>query len=471
MAHIYRSRGVLLGLGSNLGNRSRNIQNALSKIGFFAKVSRTSFLYETEPAYVQSQPKFLNAACRIETTLAPTELLERVKCVEAEIGREAAGRNEARCIDIDILGDYAHQSSSIRLPNLEVPHPRISERLFVLTPLVDIDPEFTVIVPDSGDNVPGSDEKTVRQLLDELLKRLDNDPSHGVSNDRGLPDRVWPVGPGDSVWHWGRRTFVMGILNATPDSFSDGGRHCGLERALEGARRIVAEGADIIDVGGLSTRPGSMPVSEEEELKRVIPVIAGIRKEFPEMPISIDTFRSEVARLSLTAGATVVNDISGGDRDPKMRETVAAAGAPFIAMHMRGTPKTMNSHAVYADVVTDVRKEMEIILQKCEESGIPRWNLVADPGIGFSKKGPQNIELLRGYRDFIPYSDFPTLSGPSRKSFMAAALGKAKSAAERDWGTAAAVAASIAGGADVIRIHNVAAMVDVCRVSDAIWRQ
>eukprot|EP01083_Nonionella_stella_P146215 459563_1 len=437
MAHIYRSRGVLLGLGSNLGNRSRNIQNALSKIGFFAKVSRTSFLYETEPAYVQSQPKFLNAACRIETTLAPTELLERVKCVEAEIGREAAGRNEARCIDIDILGDYAHQSDSIRLPNLEVPHPRISERLFVLTPLVDIDPEFTVTVPGTGDNVPGSDEKTVRQLLDELLKKLDNDPSQGVSSDRGLPDRVWPVGPGDSVWHWGRRTFVMGILNATPDSFSDGGRHCGLERALEGARRIVAEGADIIDVGGLSTRPGSMPV----------------------------------ARLSLTAGATVVNDISGGDRDPKMRETVAAAGAPFIAMHMRGTPKTMNSLAVYADVVTEVRKEMEIILQKCEESGIHRWNLVADPGIGFSKKGPQNIELLRGYRDFIPYSDFPTLSGPSRKSFMAAALGKAKSAAERDWGTAAAVAASIAGGADVIRIHNVAAMVDVCRVSDAIWRQ
>ena len=264
----------------------------------------------------------------------------------------------------------------------------------------------------------------------------------------------------------GERTLVMGILNVTPDSFSDGGLYAEPERAVEHAVEMIKAGADIIDVGGESTRPGADPVPAEEERRRVLPVIQALRRQ-SDVLISIDTYKAEVARAALDAGADIVNDISGLGFDEEMPGVVASTGAGLVLMHIRGTPRTMQQNPVYRDVVREIGETFAERLAKAEKAGISPEQVVLDPGIGFGKKLQHNLEILRRLKEFRRF-ERPILIGPSRKSFIGAILDLPPD--QRLEGTAAAVAVGIANGADVVRVHDVREMVRVVRVADAIVR-
>ncbi len=271
----------------------------------------------------------------------------------------------------------------------------------------------------------------------------------------------------DRIFHWGTRTYLMGILNVTPDSFSDGGEFNNRETALAQARYMIANGVDIIDIGGESTRPNAESVTLEEELKRVIPVIEQLRQE-SSIPISIDTTKAIVAQKAIAAGADIVNDISGATFDDQMLVTVAQLEVPLILMHLRGTPKTMQSLTDYQDVVAEVIKFLNVQVTKATASGIAKEKIIIDPGIGFAKTAEQSLELLQGLGE-LKALELPILVGVSRKSFIAPILHQ-NEPKERVWGTAAACYGAIARGADILRVHDVAQMYDVCRVADAIER-
>lgn len=269
------------------------------------------------------------------------------------------------------------------------------------------------------------------------------------------------------------RTYLMGILNVTPDSFSDGGEFYSTEAAVNQARRMVAAGADIIDIGGQSTRPGSSQITRQEEFDRVLPVIQQIRQgqaQWASVPISIDTTRAEVASRAIAVGADIVNDISGGTFDPDMFSVVAQKQVPIILMHMRGTPQTMQELTDYEDLIGEIYDFMERRISAAVEAGIERSRLIIDPGIGFAKTGAQNLEIFRQMSRFRALC-VPILVGPSRKSFIGHLLDKEGDPKGRVWGTAAACVGAIAGGADILRVHDVAEMWDVCRVADAIFRE
>jgi dihydropteroate synthase len=261
------------------------------------------------------------------------------------------------------------------------------------------------------------------------------------------------------------RPRVMGILNVTPDSFSDGGRFRGAEPALARAREMVAEGADLIDVGGESTRPGARAVSVQEEMARVLPVVAAIRAEL-DVPLSIDTRHAGVARRALDAGADVVNDVSALD-DPEMAGVVAELGAGLVLMHMRGTPATMQSLAVYGDVAAEVAAELEPRLARALAAGIDAERIVLDPGVGFAKTAEQNLELIARLEVLVPLGR-PLLLGPSRKTFIGELLGVAPGG--RDAGTVGACVAGLARGARIFRVHEVRAVRQALDVADAIFR-
>ena len=271
----------------------------------------------------------------------------------------------------------------------------------------------------------------------------------------------------DRAFNWGKRTYIMGILNVTPDSFSDGGEFDTVETALDRAKEMINNGADIIDIGGESTRPNAEAVSIDEELDRVIPVIRQLRQA-STIPISIDTTKAEVAKSAIAAGADIVNDISGATYDETMLSTVAQLNVPIILMHIRGTPKTMQSMTQYQDVVTEILDFLKIQIAKAIACGIERSNIIIDPGIGFAKTANQSLELLQRQAE-LKMLNLPILVGVSRKSFMRPILNK-DNAKERVWGTAAACYGAIARGADIIRVHDVAQMYDVRRVADAIER-
>lgn len=259
----------------------------------------------------------------------------------------------------------------------------------------------------------------------------------------------------------------MGVLNVTPDSFYDGGRYAERESAVRRALQMVEEGADIIDIGGESTRPGSQPVSEEEELRRVLPVVEAVRVRV-DVPISIDTTKSRVAQRALQAGACMVNDISGLGFDPRMAEVVAQAGALCCLMHIQGTPQTMQKNPQYTDVVRDISAYFEERLALAERAGIPRQNIWLDPGIGFGKTVEHNLQILRRLREFTVFG-LPILIGTSRKSFIGKVLGDLPPE-DRLEGTAATVAVAILNGANAVRVHDVQAMVRVARTVDAVLR-
>lgn len=271
--------------------------------------------------------------------------------------------------------------------------------------------------------------------------------------------------PGGQTLKLGERTLIMAIVNVTPDSFSDGGVRIDPAVAVADALRMVDQGADLLDIGGESTRPGAVPLDVEEEWRRVGPVLDGLRGRV-RVPISIDTYKGEIARRALDAGAAIVNDISAFAYDPLIARVVAERGAAAILMHNRGRSSAMYERARYADVVAEVRSEIAERVVAAERAGVSRSRLLIDPGLGFAKQPGQTIALLAGLPELAGLG-CPIVSGPSRKSFLQAAIGE-RAPDGRVWGTAAAVAASIWLGAHVVRVHDVAAMVDVARVTDAL---
>jgi dihydropteroate synthase len=271
-------------------------------------------------------------------------------------------------------------------------------------------------------------------------------------------------------FHWGDRTYIMGILNVTPDSFSDGGRFQTVNAAIEQAIQMVSVGVDMIDIGGESTKPGATPVDEQTELARVLPVIQGIRQhpDTQNIPISIDTTKAAVAEAAIQAGADLVNDVSGGKFDPQMLATVARLNVPYIMMHMRGTPTTMQQMTDYVDIVGEILAYFETQIDRAIAAGIDRSQIMIDPGIGFAKTSQQSIELIRQLDKFQSL-ELPLLVGVSRKSFIGKVLDQ-PDPDRRLWGTAAACCAAIDRGVDILRVHDVAEMVDVCRVADVMFR-
>jgi len=271
---------------------------------------------------------------------------------------------------------------------------------------------------------------------------------------------------GGRVLDLGARPLVMGILNVTPDSFADAHPRVDAASAIAHALQLEADGADLIDVGGESTRPGADPVSADEELARVLPVVRGLAGRL-RVPLSVDTTKAVVAREAVAAGAAVVNDVSGLRRDRDLAAVAARAGAGLILMHSRGDPKTMGAAAEYADVCDEVAAELQAAIDDAVAAGVPRERIVVDPGVGFAKRAAHSYGVLAGLPALAARLDRPLLIGPSRKSFLREALGD-RPAPERDWGTAAAVTAAVLFGAHIVRVHAVAEMAQVVRVAEEI---
>ena len=462
-----------LGLGSNLGNRAKHIHDALKLIT--ARVPNTSVintahLYESEPMYETNQPAFLNSACMLETTLRPMQLLQQLKHIEADLGRNKSHtRYGPRTIDLDILLYDNLVMNHIDTPStqfsgtstgldLEIPHPRLPERGFVLQPLADIAPN--IVHPVLG--------LTIASLCEKL-------------GDEQLP-RVIPL-PNGQLVPWGKRTLLMGVLNVTPDSFSDGNSFLKPADAVSHAQSMVSSGADIIDIGGQSTRPGAVRVSAEEELSRIAPIVQQIRSDGMCVPISVDTFYSSVAHELLQTGSVdIINDVSGGKFDEKMYSVVSKHCCPMVIMHSRGNAQNMQALAKYGDdVVQDVVDELEICVKGAMQAGVPRWSLISDPGFGFAKALEDNVTLLRHLDRFSSGPEglgFPLLLGCSRKSFLGRLGGGAFDGrggegdlvvGDRDFATAACCALSVPW-VDILRVHNVRGMRNAVGVADALRR-
>jgi dihydropteroate synthase/2-amino-4-hydroxy-6-hydroxymethyldihydropteridine diphosphokinase len=445
---------VYLGLGSNLGDRYGRLIEALKRLQSHVAIDAISSIYETEPWGYADQPRFLNVVCGGATDRSPQELLSAVKTIELELGREPTFRYGPRAIDIDIL---LYGAEVIEHEDISIPHARLHERDFVLVPLNEIAPE--AVQPKFG------------KTIEALSVAID------LSQVRVFARR--PLRVGSSWWHWGRRTYVMGILNVTPDSFSGDGllmQEAWLAAVVDQGRAMLAAGAHILDVGGESTRPGSEAVTAAEELDRVMPAIRALSKAGLG-PISIDTYRAVVAHEALEAGAVMVNDVWGLRRDLDMADLIAERGVPAILMHNRSQPQDAAFEArlggrytgsQYADLIPDIQRELQECVNLARNAGISDWKIILDPGIGFGKTVSQNLELLDRVGEFKTLG-FPILIGPSRKSFIGYTLNLPPD--QRVEGTAAAVAIGIARGADIVRVHDMEAMARVAQMTDAIVRR
>ncbi|KYK59358.1 hypothetical protein DCS_00488 [Drechmeria coniospora] len=451
-----RKRTAYIALGSNVGDRVAEIERACNEMDRRGiRVKRTSSLWETEPMYVKDQDRFINGACEVETDLDPLPLLDQLQAIENDMGRRKIIDKGPRNIDLDIL---LYGDEKVQHERLTIPHPGIAQREFVLRPLAELIPSKPLD--------PSKPWKLVQDYLNDLPA---GEPLSSLT-----PLAAAPSCPVLTPLARDRRTQVMTILNLTPDSFSDGGRHDLAN--LGGAVVDVARGgATVIDVGGQSTAPGRPEVTAEEEAARVIPAIELIRS-MPEargIVVSVDTYRASVAEKAVASGADMINDVSAGQLDPDMLSTVARLGKTICLMHMRGTPRTMAGLTSYPDgLIPTVASELLARVAAAERAGIRRWRIVLDPGIGFAKTHAQNLELLRNLdllRTWPGLEALPWLVGASRKGFIGAATG-AEQPSQRIWGTAATVAASVQGGADVVRVHDTKEMTMVAAMSDAIWR-
>jgi len=271
--------------------------------------------------------------------------------------------------------------------------------------------------------------------------------------------------PGRAPLELGARTLVMGIVNVTPDSFADGGQRFDAGRAVADGLQMVADGADLLDVGGESTRPGADAVPVGEELRRVLPVVEALARQ-AGVPVSVDTYKASVAREALFRGAAIVNDVSGLQYDDDLGAVVAAAGAAVVLMHNRGRSREMYREASYADVTAEICQELEAAMGRAVAAGIVSASIILDPGLGFAKRAEHTWKALADLGGLSALCR-PLLVGPSRKSFLTAAIGP-RPPAERDWATAGTVAAAVLGGAHIVRVHAVREMADVVRVADHV---
>jgi len=274
----------------------------------------------------------------------------------------------------------------------------------------------------------------------------------------------------------GKRTLLMGVLNITPDSFSDGGKFLTADRAIAHALSLQKAGADLLDIGAESTRPGSAGISAVEELRRLLPVLQALRGKL-KIPISIDTRKATVAEIAIGAGAEIINDVSGLNHDPRIAEVAARRRVPLILMHMRGEPRTMQKAPFARNVMKDITQGLRASIQKARKAGVANSQIIIDPGIGFGKSFDQNYEILRRLPELAKLG-YPLLVGTSRKGFLGRTLALTKKstavrtkpvpAEERIWATAATVTASILGGAHIVRVHDVAEMAQVASVADRL---
>jgi dihydropteroate synthase/2-amino-4-hydroxy-6-hydroxymethyldihydropteridine diphosphokinase len=453
------SSRVYFGIGTNLGNRYHNLRRAVTALGGLMNVTAVSPIYESAAWGYTDQPDFLNLCLAGRTELGPHELLAAVKQLEHELGRQPSRRWGPRLIDVDLLfyDDLSLQSDSLILP-----HPSLPDRAFVLAPLADIAPDL--VHPVTGQTV----QAMLAAVDTSSVRRLEKPLAGEQLNAAPRP-----------TFAWGTRTFVMGILNVTPDSFSGDGvlqRDDWLQAAVAQAQQFVADGADILDVGGESTRPGSVPVSEAEELARVLPVIEAIRPVV-DVPLSVDTYRAAVARAALAAGADWINDVWALRMDAGMAGLVADAGCPVVLMHNRSKPKDVAQEerlggryvgVAYDDLIEDIKRELQERIDVALGAGVKPEQIIVDPGVGFGKTVAQNLKLINELHQFKALG-YPILLGPSRKSFIGYTLNLPPE--ERLEGTAATVAIGIARGADIIRVHDVRAMARVARMTDAILRR
>ena len=454
-------------IGSNLGDRIANVQDALYRmkcIPGIARIVSTGYLYESDPMYVEDQPAFMNTCCEIETSLSPQDLVVALQAIEQAMGRERVTKNGPRCIDLDVV--FYGPECVINEPGLSIPHPRFSEREFVLAPLCDMCP--SLIDPLTG------------ETIESLRRRL---------NAYSTCHRIFPACCDRTLFRWGSRTFIMGILNVTPDSFSDGGKYNqSIEIAVERAVELVATGADIVDIGGESTRPRAEILNEAEEQARVIDVIRAVRTRFPNLPISVDTYRSSTARLAIEAGASIVNDVSGGLLDKDMLTTVSQLAVPYICMHagrvgshpplMYGENSGLLEDAKYSQnlkcALDRVHAQLASRVDACWSAGIARWNLVIDPGFGFGKSADVNFALVRDFSDVFrnSLSQLPKMVGASRKRFvrdLVAGLEWSGSEQQAMLGTVA-VSVAIQDKADIHRVHDVSELKYALCVSDRVYR-
>lgn len=458
---------VVIALGSNVGDRVLNFNEALElmkKSG--VNITRHGCLYETEPAYVTDQPHFLNSAVRGVTNLGPYELLRVLKKIEKDLGRTEGIRYGPRPLDLDILfyGKY-----NIRSDILTVPHERIWERPFVLAPLLDV-------MGSAVDSDTVACWRSFPKQSNGLFETWEQLGGESLVGKEGMR-RVLPVG--NRLWDWSQATSIMGILNLTPDSFSDGGKFQSVEAAVSQVRLMISEGAEMIDIGAQSTRPMATRISDEEELERLIPVLEAIIR-MPEMEgklVSVDTFYSKVASEAVSKGAHIINDVSGGQMDSEMYAVVSGLKVPYIAMHMRGDPSTMQNdeNLQYDDVCRQVASELYARITDAEIAGIPAWRIIIDPGIGFSKNTEHNLDILSGLSTIrknlavksLAASHAPLLVGSSRKRFLGEICDR-PSAAGRDAATVASVTAAVLGGANIVRVHNVRDNSDAVKLCDSM---
>ncbi|GAA0168059.1 hypothetical protein LIER_22865 [Lithospermum erythrorhizon] len=461
---------VVIALGSNVGDRVNNFDEALllmKQSGI--KITKHACLYETAPAYVTDQPQFLNSAIRGITTLDPHELLGALKKIEKDLGRTNGIRYGPRPIDLDIL---FYGKNKIFSDTLTVPHERIWERPFVMAPLVDL------LGSEIDSDIVASWHSLARNS-NSLLKSWQKLGGESIIGREGMK-RVMPIGK--HLWGWSSKTLTMGILNLTPDSFSDGGKYLSVEAAVSQVRGMLTEGADIIDLGAQSTRPMAARLSAQEELDRLIPVLEAVAK-LPEVEgkfLSIDTFYSQVASEAVSRGAHLINDVSGGTLDPNMHSVVATLRVPYAAMHMRGDPATMQNskNLQYEDVCKEVAYELSLLARDAEASGIPAWRIILDPGIGFSKTTGQSLDILMGLRTIqseIARRSFalslqPLLIGCSRKRFLGQVCDR-PTAVDRDPATVASTSVGILNGANIVRVHNVKDNVDAVKLCDALLKR
>lgn len=493
---------AFLAFGSNEGHQLNNIMKAIAELNAHPKIKvlQTSSLYKSKPMYYLNQPDFINGCLKITTTLTPHALLKVLKQIEyGTLNRVKKFNNGPRTIDLDII---LYDSAIINSPDLNIPHIRMIERSFVLVPLCELLP------PDFVHPVTA---ECVHDHMKQLL--LSAPPPSEIQESSDLISLVpLPTRSTDNATfryleydlvHRKTPTQLMAILNVTPDSFSDGEEeNLNLNRTMEKVDEMVANKIDIIDIGGCSTRPGSVQPPVEEELNRVLPVVRAVKEKYGDrITVSIDTYRAKVAEESIKLGADMINDISAGSFDKSMYDVIAKYNVPYIINHTRGDISTMASLTNYQQtedgegikifnerrnqedvITTEVSKELAKSLSEMYARGIRRWQIILDPGLGFAKSLHENLILIRHLPFFSKYKQFnneteefisfdylPILLGPSRKKFIGTITSKG-TAAERINGTSASITAGIGFGSDIVRVHDFKEMKDVCLMGDAIYK-